>query len=63
MPQDFDSLPMTLTVPQLMAILNVGRNTAYALVRSGRIRSARVGRQLRILKEPVKFLLFTSSAD
>lgn len=63
MPQDFDSLPMTLTVPQLMAILNVGRNTAYALVRSGRIRSVRVGRQLRIPKESVKFLLFTSSAD
>lgn len=63
MTQDFDSLPLTLTVPQLMDILNVGRNTAYALVRSGRIRSVRVGRQLRIPKDAVKDFLFTSSAE
>ena len=63
MPQDFDLLPLTLTVPQLMVILNVGRNTAYTLVRSGRIRSVRVGRQLRIPKDAVKDFLFTSSAD
>ena len=54
---------MTLTILQLMAILNVGRNTAYALVRSGRIRSVRVGRQLRIPKDAVKDFLFIPSTD
>ncbi len=46
----FDDLPLTLRVEDLMPILGVGRNTAYELVRSGQIRSIRVGRQLRIPK-------------
>ncbi|WP_298021601.1 helix-turn-helix domain-containing protein [uncultured Dysosmobacter sp.] len=35
----------------LMPILGIGRNTAYKLVRSGQIRSIRIGRQLRIPKD------------
>ncbi len=31
-----------------MPILDIGRNTAYELVRTGQIRSIKVGRQLRI---------------
>ena len=34
-----------------MPILGIGRNTAYELVRSGKIRSIRIGRQLRIPKD------------
>ena len=37
-----------------MPILGIGRNTAYELVRSGQIRSIRIGRQLRIPKEAVQ---------
>ena len=48
------TLPITLCVEDLMPILNVGRNTAYRLVRSGEIRSIKVGRQIRI---PRQFLI------
>ena len=50
----FDELPLTLRVENLMPILGIGRNTAYELVRSGQIRSIRIGRQLRIPKEAVQ---------
>ena len=46
-----DDLPVTLRVEELMPILGIGRNTAYELVRSGRLRSVRVGRQIRIPKD------------
>lgn len=49
----FEDLPLTLSVEELMPILGIGRNSAYALVRSGKIRSFHVGRKLRIPKESV----------
>ena len=55
--RSFDELPLTLRVEDLMPILGIGRNTAYELVRSGQIRSIRIGRQLRIPKaEVISFL-------
>lgn len=45
-----DQIPVVLTVEQLAGILGIGRNTAYGFVRSGRIKSVRVGRQIRISK-------------
>ena len=50
----FDELPLTLRVEDLMPILNIGRNTAYELVRSGKIRSIPIGRQLRIPKDAIQ---------
>ena len=47
----FDELPLTLRVEDLMPILGIGRNTAYELVRCGKIRSIRIGRQLRTPKD------------
>ena len=44
-------LPMILRVEDLMSILGIGRNTAYELIRSGQIRSVRIGRQIRIPRE------------
>lgn len=49
----FDDLPLTLKVEDLMPILGIGRNTAYELVRSGQIRSIRVGRNIRIPKSEI----------
>lgn len=46
--------PLTLRVDDLMPILGIGRNTAYRLVRTGEIRSIRIGRQIRI---PRQFLI------
>lgn len=50
----FDELPLTLRVEDLMPILGIGRNTSYELVRSGKIRSIRIGRQLRIPKDAIQ---------
>ncbi len=56
-PTSFDDLPLTLRVEELIPILGIGRNTAYELVRSGQIRSIRIGRQLRVPKDAVLDLL------
>ena len=57
----YDELPLTVSVEELMPILGIGRNSAYELVRSGRLRSVRVGRKLRIPKESVMDFLRNSS--
>ena len=55
--RSIDDLPVTLRVEELMPILGIGRNIAYELVRSGRLRSIRVGRQVRIPKNAlIEFL-------
>ena len=48
---DLHELPVTLRVEDLMPILGIGRNTAYELIRSGQIRSVRIGRQILIPRE------------
>lgn len=42
------NIPLVLHVKDLSALLSVSHNTAYQLVRSGQIRSIRVGRTYRI---------------
>lgn len=49
----FDDLPLTLRVEDLMPILGIGRNTAYELIRSGKIRSIRIGKKIRIPKAAI----------
>ena len=52
-----DDYPMSLRVEDVQAILGVGRNTAYALVKKGGLHSVRVGRSIRIPKsELARFL-------
>ena len=51
--RNLHDLPMTLRVEELMPILGIGRNTAYELIRSGQIRSIRIGRQIRIPRDKV----------
>lgn len=56
----FEQLPLTLKVSDIMRILSVSHNTAYSLVRSGQIRSVRVGRCYRIPRDAVaEYLLKT----
>ena len=50
---DLNDLPLSLRVEDLMPILDIGRNTDYSLVRSGQIRSVKVGRQLRIPRNAI----------
>ena len=49
--RNLHDLPMTLRVEELMPILGIGRSTAYELIRSGQIRSIRIGRQIRIPRD------------
>ena len=59
--RSYDELPLTLRVEDLMSILDIGRNTAYELVRCGKIRSIRIGKQLRIPKQAL--IDYLSSVD
>lgn len=47
----FDQLPVMLQVKDVAAILSIGQNTAYELVRSGQIPSVRIGGIYRISKD------------
>ena len=47
----YDQLPLILSVDELTKILGIGRNTAYDLIRCGRIRSVRIGHQIKIPKD------------
>ena len=44
-------LPLALTVLEAGQVLRVGRNVAYELVRSGQLRSVRVGKNIRIPRD------------
>ncbi len=57
----FDDLRLALRVEDLMPILGIGRNTAYKLVRSGKIKSIRIGRKIRIPKAEVLAFLNRNS--
>ena len=46
-----ENLPLVLHVKELAEVLSISQNTAYALVRSGQIRSIRTGRIYRIPKD------------
>lgn len=60
--RSLDELPLVLKVEDLMPVLNIGRNTAYQLVRSGRIASIRVGNLFRIPRHALlQFLEETAS--
>lgn len=49
--RSFDDLPTVMTVEDLMPILHIGRNSAYALVHSGKIKVVHIGKQIRIPRD------------
>lgn len=51
MNQNFEQLPLFLNVAMLASVLDIGRNSAYDLVRSGQIASVKVGKQYRIPRD------------
>lgn len=53
-PTSFEELPLVLTIEELAPLLNVGKCTAYELVRSGQIKSIKIGSQYRILKQELR---------
>lgn len=56
----FEELPLALHVKDLVPLLSISRNTAYALVRSGHIRSIRVGRCYIIPRDAISEFLLKS---
>lgn len=56
----FENYPDVLTMEQLQNALNVGRSTAYALVRTGEIRSFRIGTAIRVPKESINSYIQSS---
>lgn len=53
----YNSLPPLLTVKEMAAILRIGRNTAYRLVKSGKIHGVYYGRSIRIPRKSLKQFL------
>lgn len=52
--RNLNDLPMVLTVEDLRSALSVSRNTAYQLIRSGQIRSIKIGSKgIRIPREAI----------
>ena len=49
----FNDYPDVVTVQDLCKMLNIGRNTAYSLVKSGEIETLRIKNQIRILKKDI----------
>ena len=56
-----DNLPLALTVLEAGQVLRVGRSVTYELVRSGQLRSVRIGRSIRIPRDAlVEYLQLAS---
>jgi len=53
----FKELPDILTPAEVSKLLRLGRNGTYALLKAGRIRSVRVGQQIRVTKAAVRDFL------
>ena len=49
----YAELPMVMHVEELATLLDIGRNAAYELVRSGKIAYLRIGITIRIPREAV----------
>lgn len=57
-----DEIPLTVDVEEFCKIVGVGRNTAYALVRSRKVRSLSCGKKIIIPKEAIVEFLKGSAA-
>ena len=49
--KNFESMPFVLTVGDIADTLAIGRNKAYDLVNSGRIKALKLGNHYRIPRE------------
>ena len=49
----FSEYPDVITVEQIMEMLHIGKNAAYSLLKSGEIRTIRIGRRYIIPKQSI----------
>ena len=57
----FDQLPLSLTVAEAAAALRIGRCATYELVRSGKLRCIRIGRNIRVPRDAIREFLCGAS--
>lgn len=56
----FGNYPDVVSIDDLTSMLNIGKNTAYSLIKNGNIKTIRIGRKYIIPKQNViNFLLNT----
>lgn len=48
---NFDTMPLVLSVEDIADTLAIGRNKAYGLVNSGTIKALKIGQQYRVPRE------------
>lgn len=48
-----------LTVTEMMDMLAIGKNTAYKLIREGKVRSFRLGNSYKILRKSVEEYIYS----
>lgn len=51
---DFSDIPDVLKIADIQKVLQIGRSTAYQLVKTGRLKNIRIGRSIRV---PKKYLM------
>ena len=56
-------LPLVLKVKDLMELLSISHNTAYEIVRSGQIKSIKVGKTYRIPRDAVEEYLRSATGS
>lgn len=60
----FDSMPLVLSVIDIADTLSIGRNKAYDLVNTGKIKAIRLGNHYRIPREEfIAFLKKNNESD
>lgn len=59
----FSDYPDVVSISELQSMLRISRNTAYELVRSGKIHSVKIGRTYRIPRSAVEDYLNTPPED
>lgn len=50
-----------LTIDEFMDMLAIGKNTAYRLIREGKVRSFKLGRSYKILRKSVEEFIYSST--
>ena len=55
--ESLEKLPLFMTVHEASEVLRIGRSNTYELVRSGRLKSIRFGKQIRIPKQAIEDFL------
>ena len=54
-----DSLPLLLTANEAGEVLRIGRSKIYELIRSGELKSIRIGKQIRVPRDAIGEILRT----